>query len=207
MSLNVLPAENVLKITTSENSCDEIYDSSEFVVSNPEIDSDIVSEGIINEEIPIEEIPHCDSVHRCTFDYPNKQDFISNQFQLAKGLAMSVLWDKYSDVDGTHKRGERLYSMRLEKNPHTQKYIGFTQTIVERIRNINSKNDNQEIMYYVDIIHCPDDGIAIDIAHAHIQMLDSQKNIPTKKISKNHRMDLVHQIMTILNGSELITKT
>lgn len=37
-------------------------------------------------------------------------------------------------------------------------------------------------------------------------MLDSEKKIPITKISKNHRLYLVDQIMSILNDSDLIAK-
>ena len=202
MSLNILPAENTSKTDLLEDDDVKPRKPLELVVSSPEVDSDLLPV----EKIAIEEMPSADLVHRCTFAFPNEQNFISNQFQHAKGMAMSVLWNKYSDENGTHERGEKLYAARVMNNPDTQKYIGFTQTIIEKIRSINSKNDNEEIMYYVDIIHCPDDGIAVDIAHAHIQMLDSEKKVPTTKISKNHRLYLVDQIMNILNESDLIVR-
>lgn len=204
MSLNILSAEKTSKTDLLEEDDDvKLRKPLELMVSSPEVHSDLLPAV---ENIAIEEMPSADFVHRCTFAFPNEQNFISNQFQHAKGMAMSVLWDKYSDENGTHERGEKLYEAREKNNPNTQKYIGFTRTIIEKIRSINSKNNNEEIMYYVDIIHCPDDGIAVDIAHAHIQMLDSEKKIPTTKISKNHRLDLVDQIMHILNDSDLITK-
>ncbi len=119
MSLNILPAENISKSDLFEDDDVKLRKPLELVVSSPEVDSDLP---------PVEEMPSADFVHRCTFAFPNEQNFISNQFQHAKGMAMSVLWNKYSDENGTHERGEKLYASRVKNNPNTQKYIGFTDS-------------------------------------------------------------------------------